>query len=336
MRLAIIATALIATIAASGIAPARAADPVTIRLAWVFVPASLGPLLFPKPELAPHRDVSYKFEPVHFASTAVEVTALASDQIDVANLSFSAIGSAIENAHLDDLRVFADEIQDGVHGVDSGAGFRVLTASPIQKVEDLKGKVIAVLTLGSATDMEVRTMLRHHGLEANRDYTLIEGGFGNMKDLLLAGKADMVSAVPPYSYDADFQAKSRVLFTATDSFGPIQLTAWTARAGFLAKNRAAMVDFMEDAIREVRWYMDPAHHREAVQIVADYTKQKPEEIDWLFTKKEFYRDPDNLPNLAALQSNLDTQQSLGLLAQKIDIAKYADLSITKEAAARVK
>ena len=107
---------------ASPLAGAQA-EPLKIRLAWVFTPASLGPLLFPKAELTPHRDKSYIFEPVHFASTAVEVTALASSDLDIANLSFAAIGTAIEKAHLDDLRVFADEIQDGVHGYDSGAGF---------------------------------------------------------------------------------------------------------------------------------------------------------------------------------------------------------------------
>jgi sulfonate transport system substrate-binding protein len=312
------------------------AEPVKIRLAWVFTPASLGPLLFPKPELTPHRDKTYTYEPMHFASTAVEVTALASGDIDIANLSFPAIGTAIERAHMDDLRIFADEIQDGVHGYDSGAGFLVAKDGPIKTIDDLKGKVIAVLTLGSATHMEVRAMLRKHNLEDKRDYSTIEAQFGNMKPLLLQGKADLISIAPPFSYDPELQAKSRMLFNPADSFGPIQITAWTARAEFLQKNRPALVDFMEDVIRSIRWYIDPKNHAEAVAIVAAYTKQRPEQIDFVFTPHEFYRDPNGEPDLDALQSNLDKQQNLGLLDYQLDIRKYADLSIVKEAAARLK
>ena len=228
------------------------------------------------------------------------------------------------------------EIQDGVHGYDSGAGFLVLKDGPIKTIDDLKGKVIAVLTLGSATHMEVRAMLRKHNLEDKRDYSTIEAQFGNMKPLLLQGKADLISIAPPFSYDPELQAKSRMLFNPADSFGPIQITAWTARAEFLQKNRPALVDFMEDVIRSIRWYIDPKNHAEAVAIVAAYTKQRPEQIDFVFTPHEFYRDPNGEPDLDALQSNLDKQQNLGLLDYQLDIRKYADLSIVKEAAARLR
>jgi sulfonate transport system substrate-binding protein len=105
----------------------------------------------------------------------------------------------------------------------------------------------------------------------------------------------------------------------------------------LQKNRPAMVDFMEDAIRVVRWYLDPGNHDEAVQIAAKLTKQRPELFaDWLFTNKEYSRSPDLLPDMTALQSNIDTQRDLGFLKGPIDVQKYADLSIVREAAARLK
>jgi hypothetical protein len=43
-----------------------------------------------------------------------------------------------------------------------------------------------------------------------------------------------------------------------------------------------------------------------------------------------------MPNLASLQSNLDTQVELGFLKTKIDIKKYSDLSLVQEAAKRIK
>ena len=43
---------------------------------------------------------------------------------------------------MDDLRVISDEFQDGVEGYYSNEFF-VLKDGPVQKVEDLKGKVVA-------------------------------------------------------------------------------------------------------------------------------------------------------------------------------------------------
>ena len=42
-----------------------------------------------------------------------------------------------------------------------------------------------------------------------------------------------------------------------------------------------------------------------------------------------------MPNLDALQKNVDETQKLGFIKQKIDIKNYADLSLVKEAIARV-
>ncbi|MGA8612261.1 MAG: hypothetical protein WB760_11180 [Xanthobacteraceae bacterium] len=58
-------------------------------------------------------------------------------------------------------------------------------------------------------------------------------------------------------------------------------------------------------------------------------------MDWAFTGRDQYRDPNGMPNLAALQSNLQLQKQVGLLNQDIDVKKYADLSMVEEAAKRL-
>jgi NitT/TauT family transport system substrate-binding protein len=58
---------------------------------------------------------------------------------------------------------------------------------------------------------------------------------------------------------------------------------------------------------------------------------------WLFVKgKDYYRSPNALPDLRALQANIEAQREVGLLKSDIRVAKYADLSIAREAAARLK
>src|SRR5262249_49681137 len=155
--------------------------------------------------------------------------------------------------------------------------------------------------------------------------------------MLTQKKADLASFVAPFSFDPELQQVGRPLFTQRDALGPTQMIVWVARSGFLQQNRAAMIDFLEDSVRVVRWYLDPKNHNEAVQIAAKITKLRPELFaGWLFTNKEYSRSPDLLPDLAALQSNIDVQRDLGFLKGPIDVQKYADLSLVREAAHRRK
>jgi NitT/TauT family transport system substrate-binding protein len=119
------------------------------------------------------------------------------------------------------------------------------------------------------------------------------------------------------------------------------MIVWAAREGFIKNNRAAMVDFMEDAMRAIRWWTSPKNHKEAVEIAARVSKRPPAAFEkWLFVKAgqngDYYRDPNLLPNLKAFQANIKAQQELGLLKASVDAAQHADLSIAREAAKRLK
>jgi len=120
-----------------------------------------------------------------------------------------------------------------------------------------------------------------------------------------------------------------------DAMGEAQTTLMAARERFIAQHRAVLVDFFEDWQRAMRWYYDPKNRAEAIRILSNFTKQPPAAYeDWLFTKEDYYRNPDVIPNVKALQSNLNVQKELGLLNMSIDVNKYADLSLVEDAAKR--
>jgi NitT/TauT family transport system substrate-binding protein len=115
------------------------------------------------------------------------------------------------------------------------------------------------------------------------------------------------------------------------------MAVYAARKGFIDKNRAAVLDFMEDTLRVVRWYLDPANHDQAVAIAARVSKQPAALFEaWLFTNKDYYRDANMIPNLSALQANVDEQKALGFLKGGIDIKQHSDLSLITQAAQRLK
>jgi sulfonate transport system substrate-binding protein len=193
---------------------------------------------------------------------------------------------------------------------------------------------VASNAVGSAVDIAMRGMLRKHGLEDKRDYTVVEAPFPTMRAMLADKKADLVSAVLPFALDPELRKISRTLFTTKDAVGNSQFSLWAARKGFIDKNRAALVDFMADSLRIVHWYLDPANHNEVMEICARVTKQPPERFGWVYTDKDNYRDRNLLPDLAALQRNVDLTHDLGFVRASFDINKFADLSLVQEAAAR--
>jgi NitT/TauT family transport system substrate-binding protein len=94
---------------------------------------------------------------------------------------------------------------------------------------------------------------------------------------------------------------------------------------------------MEDTLRAVHWFLDPANRAEVLEIAAKVSKRPAASFQsWLFTTKDAYRDPNMIPNLDAQQANIKLQTDLGFIKSDIDVKKYTDLSLVEEAAKRMK
>jgi NitT/TauT family transport system substrate-binding protein len=333
--LAVLFALILAGAALLGAGAATAAEPLKIRLSYVVPVSNWATLLVEKKDLATHLGKSYQLEITRFAGTPPMITALAAGELEIANLTYPTLPIAIQNAGMDDLRVIADEFQDGNAGFYSNE-FLVLADGPVKKVEDLKGKAVAVNASGAAVDIAMRAMLRKHGLEDKRDYAIVEAPFPTMRAMLAEKKVDLVPAVLPFSLDPELRRIGRPLFDTKDAIGVSQFSMWVARKSFIEKNRAALTDMVEDSLRIVRWYLDPANHKEAMEICARITKQPAERFTWVFTKQDNYRDPGMMPDLAALQRNVDLTRNLGFIKASFDVTKFADLSIVRDAAKRIK
>jgi sulfonate transport system substrate-binding protein len=338
LKLMLAAAAAVSIILGQG--AAQGADPVKIRVAWAVPVANWASIMFEKQGLAQHAGKSYTVETVRFQGTPPMITALANGELEVADLAFSSFALAVENAGMDDLMVIADEFQDGVPGYHTGE-YLVHKDSPIKTVKDLKGKVIGTNAGGSAVDIVMRAALKKNGLDDKKDVSFVEVAFPNMKAMLLERKVDLIPSVIPFVFDPQLKANSRVLYHQNEIVGRTQMILWSARAPFIKKNRAAMVDFMEDVVRAARWWVDPKNHKEAVEIASRVSKRPPEAFDkWLFVKAgqqgDYYRDPNMLPDLDALQANIKLQHELGFLKAPLDVKKHADLSLVQEAVKRLK
>src|SRR3974390_181356 len=149
--------ALIVALALSAFTP-PVAEPVKLRIGWVVAGADAPFQLFGPKGVATHENVTYTIEGTHFNGTPTMITALATGEIDLAPLAYSSFPLAVQNAHLDDLKVISDVFQDGVPGYYTNE-FMVLKDGPIKTLQDLKGTVIATNGAGSDVDIAMRSML---------------------------------------------------------------------------------------------------------------------------------------------------------------------------------
>ena len=190
---------------------------------------------------------------------------------------------------MDDIRVISDDFQDGVAGYASN-DFEVLADGPIKKIEDLKGKVLATNSMGSGVDVAMRAMLRKHGLEANRDYTIVEAPFPAMKAMLAEKKVDLITGVLPFKLDPELKKIATPLFDMRDAIGVSQFVMWSARS-FHRRTPRRSGRFLKTAAH-VHWYPDPKLPRGRHRF-ATYQANRPNASAG-FTKTD-YRDPNLVP-----------------------------------------
>ncbi|MDE1903180.1 MAG: ABC transporter substrate-binding protein [Alphaproteobacteria bacterium] len=318
-------------------APAGAQTPVPIDVGWVQTPGHLQPLIDAlaqkHPEVLPHDGKTYIARGIRFKGTTPQIEAMAANELQVASFAPSALALAITNAHLD-VRVVADVIQTGAHGY-FDQPYMVRKTGPIKALTDVKGKRIATNAVGSASDAAMRVMFAKHNIK-DSDFTSVEANFANMVSMIEQNKVDLIPVMPQFEHKLAETGQYRTLFTMGQAIGPSQTVLWGMRADFIKAHRPAVVDFFEDHIRAVRWFLDPKNRDEALAIAEEVTKQKPEDLAYAFTKKDFYRSPDAVPNLKAAQEDIDQAVKLHVLPTAVTLEpKYVDLSLIAEAKKRI-
>jgi NitT/TauT family transport system substrate-binding protein len=73
-----------------------------------------------------------------------------------------------------------------------------------------------------------------------------------------------------------------------------------------------------------------------MDICARITKRPSNDFAWVFTDRDYYRDRNLVPDLAALQRNVDLTRDFGLINASFDVVKFSDLSVVQEAAKRLR
>jgi ABC-type nitrate/sulfonate/bicarbonate transport system substrate-binding protein len=157
----------------------------------------------------------------------------------------------------------------------SNSKFFVLADSPIKTVQDLKGKSIAVNTLGAHLDYVVRVYLKEHGMSIS-DVQLITVPGPQLDQILRHKQADVVAtgAVWQDTFAGKIEADGgvRVLFNDYEVLGSLGLGNTIMRKSFVEQHPQIVRDFVTISAKAADWSI--THLDQAREILGEILKKR--------------------------------------------------------------
>ena len=180
--------------------------------------------------------------------------ALLSGELDYTTLYQSAIRSAISGLPV---RVIATLMTKQT--------FFLFSQREIRRVQDLKGKRIAISNFASSTDTSARAALKHHGLEAMRDATLIAmGDTGVRFQALLAGAIEAAILTPPYTVMAEKKGLNNLVWLG-DILGDVPSNGLSTTLKTLKENSDQVHRMLRASVRNMVYTRE--HKQEVLPIL---------------------------------------------------------------------
>ena len=154
--------------------------------------------------------------------------------------------------------------------------FWVYALPGINGMEDLKGKVFGVTRFGTLSDLASRIALRAHGIEPDRDITMVQtGGPAEGLSAMAAGKITAAALTPPGTLQAR-KLKFKLLFDMTRMDAEYHINGVVTTRKFLRSS--------EDIVRRfLRAYVEGAARGQrdknfALKVIGKYFRTDDREI----------------------------------------------------------
>jgi ABC-type nitrate/sulfonate/bicarbonate transport system substrate-binding protein len=246
--------------------------------------------------------------------SGIIIPALLSGELDYTTIYGSTIRSAVSGLPL---KVIATLI--------TKQSFFLYAQPEIKRVQDLKGKRIAISGFASSTDKAAREAIKPAGLEALRDVTLIAMGDTSVRfQSLLSGAIEAAILTPPYTVMAE-QKGMRNLVWLGDILGDTPSNGLSTSSKKLKERPDQVQRFLRASVRSMIYIRE--HKQEALPILL---KEFPGlERNTLAGTLDFYlkaMSPDGRVSDAVVQYIITEQRELLGVKNEIPLSQVADFA----------
>jgi ABC-type nitrate/sulfonate/bicarbonate transport system substrate-binding protein len=231
---------------------------------------------------------------------------------------------------------------DPIYAIDKGAPISIvrleMQLSPYaligkqsySKIEELKGKTLMVDGPKGITKIYVERMLAAHGIKPSEVDFLFVGATAARFSALQAGAIDATILLPPFSFAAEAAGFSNLGLTA-DYSKDLPFTGAVVNKNWAASNPALMRQLMAVQNQSVIWFRDRANRQEAIDIMAEASKLKPEVIAQTY---DFLHQRDFIEGTGAVSKTkmgalLAALKGLGDLQGSTEVERYVFPGVTQ-------
>ena len=215
-----------------------------------------------------------------------------------------------------------------------GTTMMVHKDSTIFKIEDLKGKTIAVPNRFSNQRLIIFKALKERGMSI-RDVKLVEMPPPDMPAALFSKSVDAIISGEPFMAQSEMDGYGRILFMTKDVWPEFISCVLAVPESVIRTRRADVQNLVDGIARSGKWLDRSMSHRmQAADFTgARYYNQDPKLLQFVLSKP-----PDRVKytNLAVLRKDFEEIEALGreaeILEGKATFDEYADTSFVRDEA----
>ena len=187
---------------------------------------------------------------------------------------------------------------------------KIMVIPSIQKVADLRGKVLAVANPGSASDFAAKLFLARQGMKPGQDISIIYSGSTSAAfAALVNGRVQAIFATSPNDLQAA-QAGFKPLLELGDLNIPYAGNCTAVMRPYIAKQPARMRGFIAGIMEAVAYIR--RRPNEAKATLQKYTRvSDPAILQHAYDSDTRYMEPVPYPSLGRHENDIGTVRSLG-------------------------
>ncbi|HEX9445245.1 MAG TPA: ABC transporter substrate-binding protein [Candidatus Binatia bacterium] len=249
-------------------------------------------------------------------SLAVAMNALGTGDLDYAITMAQSVSAAVQGVPVKAVMMTQDKLV-----------FFLMARPNIQKVTDLRGKVVGISYFGSTTHLVGDVIARQNGLTPGQDIKLLPSGddMGRIASLD-AGRVDAVIGGPPLNMWG--AKKGYHIIAYAKDYSSLPQNAVIATDKKIQQSRDQVKRVIKGTIEALRFIQD--NKNESVDILASYSRSdRPTALGMFESYFPAYSVNGNMTD-EALKAQLDEALTRAKLEKKIPLTQIADRTMLTE------
>ena len=263
----------------------------------------------------------FTLEPVKFSGWAELAEALKGNAIQGA-FALTPIGMSLRQKGVPVKAVFL--------GHRNGSVLTAKNVPELNKIEDLRGKTIAIPSRFSTHNVLIHKVLTEKGINPNSEVKFIDMSPPEMVNALSTGKIDAFIVAEPFGGQAEMQKVGKVLVLSKDIWHDHICCVLNMQEEVVQKQPEA-VEELVGGLAKAAAFIDN-NPQEAAKLSLKYLGQKQEVVEHVLTNPKGRITFNNLvPDIRDFAATEEYLLQVGITKDKIDLAQYIDDRFAKKA-----